>query len=295
MRIFLSLALMVSGALLLACSDEANRGPEWPLRLWYEKPASEWEQALPLGNGRLGVMVFGGTGTERIQLNDDSMWPGDPGWDQPAGTPDDLERIREHIMEGRIPSADRLMVEKFSRKGVTRSHQTLGDLFIEFDQGDISDYRRELDLHRAVATVSYKVAGQPVTEKVFVSHPHRAIVIRLRSEAEGGLNARIRMSRPEDEGFSTARAFVTEGKQLVMEGMVTQRGGQFDSKDAPILEGVSFASCLKADHADGEVLAGPDYLEMKQVKEATLYLVSNSSWYHEDYREQNRKDLEALD
>ena len=167
-----------------SCSP-TNKTEENSLKLWYDKPAQKWEEALPLGNGRLGVMVFGKTATERIQLNDDSMWPAETGWKITDGNKGDLEQVRNFLFEGKITEADQMMVDKFSRKGITRSHQTLGELFIELNHENITEYRRELDLNKAISTVSYKSNGQPVSEKVFVSKPHQAIIIEIKTTEIG--------------------------------------------------------------------------------------------------------------
>ncbi len=277
-----------------SCKQKIN-SEEDSLILWYEKPAQKWEEALPLGNGKLGVMVFGKTGTERIQLNDDSMWPAETGWGITDGTKEDLEFARSLLFEGKISEADNLIVEKFSRKGVTRSHQTLGDLFIEFGHKNISEYRRELDLNKAISTVSYKTNGNRFSEKIFVSNPHKVIVIELSTEAPEGLNGKIKLSRPDDEGHATVTVKTSENGLLLMNGMVTQRGGSFDSKPAPILEGVKFETCLKIQNSDGEILRGLDYLELKNVGKASIYVVSNSSFYYTDFSTQNKKDLAAIE
>ncbi|TKG96461.1 glycoside hydrolase family 95 protein [Puteibacter caeruleilacunae] len=263
--------------------------------LWYEQPAQKWEDALPLGNGRLGVMVFGNPEHERIQLNDDSMWPGDLGWEAPDGNADDLKRIRQLLFEGKNAEADAMFVEKFSRKSIVRSHQTLGDLYIDFNHKNVTDYRRELSLNDAVSTVSYKVDGKAVNGKVLVSHPHRAIVIEYVSEAAEGLNAKVRMSRPMDDNHSTAKTFTNADNCLIMQGEVTQRTGKFESKPTPILHGVKFESCLKIKNEGGEVIKGADYLELKNVKKATFYLVSNSSFYNANYAKQNEVDMAAVE
>ena len=294
MKILIKITLLFGILFLFSCNDSSSNEFNPSLKLWYNEPASEWEEALPLGNGRLGVMVFGNPSNERIQLNDDSMWPGDIGWDHPDGSKDDIEDIRELLIEGKNSEADQLMVEKFSRLGVTRSHQTLGELFINFNHQNITEYRRELDLNNAISRVSYKSDGHLVTEKAFVSFPHRAIIIEFSSEAEEGLNGKVSLSRPEDDGHPTAAAFTNDDMLLVLQGMVTQRGGQFNSEAAPILEGVKFETWLLIENTGGEVIRGEDYLELKKVKKATFYLVSNSSWYHEDFEEQNKKDLALL-
>ncbi len=259
--------------------------------LWYKQPAQIWEEALPLGNGRIGVMVFGKTSNERIQLNDDSMWPGSNGWDEPAGNKEDLQKIRDYLFVGDNKSADELFVEKFSRKGVTRSHQTLGDLHLDFKHENITDYRRELNISNAISTVSYKSNGALITEKVLVSHPHQAIIVEIESQAANGLNGKIRLTRPEDNGFPTVITKTNEDKLLLMTGEVTQRGAKFNSEASPILEGVKFQTSLKIKNEGGEVIKGDDYLELKNVKKATFYVVSNSSFYYEDFIKQNNIDL----
>jgi len=97
-------------------------------------------------------LVFGKTSNERIQLNDDSMWPGDDGWDEPEGNEKDLEQIRELLFQGKNAEADKLLVEKFSCKKIVRSHQTIGDLYIDFQHDSISDYRLELDIGPTTTT-----------------------------------------------------------------------------------------------------------------------------------------------
>lgn len=263
--------------------------------LWYKHPAQNWNEALPLGNGKLGVMVFGNTSGERIQLNDDSLWPADSKeWDEPEGNENDLQKIRALLFEGNMEEADSLFVDKFSRKIIIRSHQTLGDLFIDFDQQNISNYRRELNISNAVSKISYKSNGKPITEEIFVSNPHKAIIIELTSEAPEGLNAKIRLSRPNDNGFKTAKVATSEDNVLMMQGEVTQRGGKFDSKDFPILEGVKFETNLKINNEGGTVLRGKDFLELKNVKKANIFIVSNSSYYFEEYSKQNKIDLQAI-
>lgn len=269
-------------------SNEKNQ------KLWYTAPAEVWEEALPVGNGRIGAMVFGGQHTERLQLNDDSLWPGDPGWENPEGTKEDLEKIRQLLFQGRNAEADAMFVDKFSRKTITRSHQTLGDLHIDFDRdiGSISDYKRDLDLSTGISTTSYKVKGKDFTQTVFASHPHQVIVIALSSEE--AFDAQLKLSRPEDEGKTTASWAVTPDDLLVMDGEVTQLGGAFDSKPAPIDFGVKFQTCVKVDTRGGYVGLAEGGLQISNAKNAVIYLVSNSSYYHDNYLAENQKQLEVL-
>ncbi len=291
-KLYLKYLVPFVGLLLLTCSTKEK--PKEDL-LWYKQPALIWDNAMPLGNGKLGVMVFGNTTSERIQLNDDSMWPAAyDSWNEPDGNKNDLETLRELLFLGKNEEADKLFVAKFSRKSIVRSHQTLGDLFIDFNHKNISDYKRELNISNATSTISYRSNGFKVTEKIFVSHPHKAVIIELYTEDPEGLNAKLRLSRPKDKGINTANTKTTEDNLLVMRGEVTQREGKFDSKPMPITQGVKFETTLKVKHTEGSVERGEDYLELKHVKKATIHLVSNSSYYFSDYGNQNQIDLKAI-
>ena len=150
--------------LVVACKEKEQVHKDI---LWYAQPAIKWMEALPVGNGRLGAMVFGNTEHERIQLNEDSMWPGAADWEDFKGNSNDLEEIRALIKEGNIQEADKLIVEKFSFKSIVRSHQTMGDLFIDFhEKRKIENYNRSLNLNDALASVSYTSDGNNYSQKV---------------------------------------------------------------------------------------------------------------------------------
>ena len=132
-------------------------------------------------------MVFGHPSNERIQLNDDSLWPDDLKWEHPPGGLRN-KNIREILLQGDAKSADSLMVHYFSNKSITRSHQTLGDLYLDWKHRDVSDYKRSLDLSTAISHTNYKVEGNEVEQKVFVSHPHQVMVINLSSNYPDPMN-----------------------------------------------------------------------------------------------------------
>lgn len=138
-------------------------------RLWYRQPAREWTEALPVGNGRLGAMVFGGVETEHLQLNTDTLWSGFPGDVSPQPGPDVLAEIRRLVMkERRYVAAGELT--KCFQGAFNESFLSLGDLFIHLThQGAIADYRRELDLCTALGRVTYTAGGLPFTREVFCS------------------------------------------------------------------------------------------------------------------------------
>ena len=284
---FLQLGFLL---LVLSCTRDKNNLHSNTQLLWYEQAASVWEEALPIGNGRLGAMVFGNPINERIQLNDDSLWPKNLGWDHPPGTPEDLANIRALLVQGYHQAVDSLLVEKFSNKTVIRSHQTLGDLFINLQHDSVTEYRRSLKLNDAITSVKYKMEGHKVTQDAFVSAPDQLLIIRLRSEHPKGLNGSIQLSRPKDDGVATAKTFTKKGT-LIMEGEVTQRKGAFDSKPNPILEGVQFQAIVKPNHQGGTVKTFENVIELEGVKEIELRIVSNSSYYHENYKSENIKQL----
>ncbi len=279
-------------AMAAICSCRQNTNEATNHVLWYQQPAENWNQALPIGNGRLGAMVFGKTDTERIQLNDDSMWPADLGWDEPAGSEDDLQAIRQLLFDGKHQEADAMFVEKFSRKSVVRSHQTMGDLWLDLKHDNISDYRRELDINTAISTTSYKTNGHQFSQKAYVSAPHQVMVIELKSDAPEGIHGQIKLSRPDDKGHPTCLVQTNASNELIMQGEVTQYGGLFDSQPTPITSGVKFETRVRIQHQSGKISAGADYLELEGVKAATIYLAANSSYYHTDYASKNTEQLD---
>src|SRR5438034_5688091 len=165
-------------ALLLATGHVA-RGEE--LKLWYAQPAAKWEEALPLGSGRLGAMVFGGVADERIQFNEDTLWTGKPHDYVRAGAGDHLDEIRQLVFAGDGKAAEKLARETFLSDPVRqKAYQPFGDLRFHFAaKENATDYRRELDLDSAVATTRYKVGDITFTRQVFASYPDNAIVVRL--------------------------------------------------------------------------------------------------------------------
>jgi alpha-L-fucosidase 2 len=275
----------------LSCSKDAHHKPYQTL--WYDAPAENWEEALPLGNGRLGVMFFGNPTQDRIQLNDDSLWPDDLGWEHPAGSPEDLNAVRKIMLEGDAVTADSLMVHHFSNKSITRSHQTLGDLYLSWQHQDITDYERALDLSSAIGHQKYKVEGYEVEQKVFVSHPHQTIVISIISDHPDGLNGDIKLDRPLDEGVKTVRVKSFD-RQIVMQGEVTQRTGKFKSEPAPILSGVKFETRLLSQNTGGKIEAVDDGLRVTGARKMLLFISSNSNYYTPEYADKNHVELKEV-
>ena len=178
-----------AAALSVALSATAVAQNDAASTLWYRQPAAEWNHALPVGNGRLGAMVFGGTREEHIQLNEETLWTGGPYDPVTKGASAALPEIRRLLFAGDVPRAHDLFGR--TMMGVPyeqMKYQPLGDLLIAFPGHEhVTNYRRELDLDRGVARVSYVVDGVTFTRDVFVSTPDQAIVIRLSADRPGAL------------------------------------------------------------------------------------------------------------
>jgi alpha-L-fucosidase 2 len=160
-------------------SDEGSR-----LVLWYRQPAKQWTEALPVGNGRLAAMVFGGTDRERIQLNEETFWSGGPYDPSRPGGPKALPEIRRLIFAGEYMKAHILFSRTMMGMPVEQmKYEPLADLLLTFPKDtNVTEYRRELDLDKAIVTVSYKVGGVLYRREVFSSPVDQVIVVRLTAD-----------------------------------------------------------------------------------------------------------------
>jgi alpha-L-fucosidase 2 len=170
-----------------------------PLVLWYSQPANQWVEALPVGNGRLGAMVFGGTARERLQLNEDTLHAGGP---YDANNPEALAALpeaRRLIFDGRYREASELIGARMMARPLKQMpYQTVGDLALEFPgHGQFSDYRRELDLETAVARVSYRAGDARFTREVFASPVDQVIVVQLDCDQPERLDFLVGMTTPQ--------------------------------------------------------------------------------------------------
>src|SRR5690242_7900236 len=166
--------------ILLSVGFAAAAPPASELTLWYTTPASVWLDALPIGNGRLGAMVFGKLDDERIQLNENTLWDG---FARDTTNPEalkNLTEVRRLLFAGQNAEATKLAEGLMGRPMRIKPYQTLGDLLLRFDviPTDATDYRRELDLSRAVTRVTYSLHGVIYTRELFASAPDDVIVMR---------------------------------------------------------------------------------------------------------------------
>ena len=197
----------------LSCTSQSG-----DLKLWYDAPARQWTDALPLGNGRLGAMVFGTPSQERIQINEETIWGGGPHNNVNYAAKDGLDQIRQALWEGRRSDAQALCDQYISSKSAHgMPYQTAGSLMLDFNGiTDFTDYYRELDIDRAVAMTRFKANGVEYTRECFVSFPDQVIVMRLTASAKGALTFNASYNLPYREDRIISRSAQVTGKQAVM-------------------------------------------------------------------------------
>ena len=193
-------------------ADPAEPGA---LTLRYDKPARKWVEALPIGNGRMGAMIFGGPEQEQLQLNEDTLWSGEPPPDlRSIDITKSLDKVVSLIRENKHAEADS-HVQKHWLGRNQQCYQPLGDLFLDFAKGEVKDYRRWLDLATATAGVSFRRDGVTFTREIFASHPDQVIVIRLRADHPGALSFGARFASVHPTATSRLA-----GKDLVLRGQL---------------------------------------------------------------------------
>lgn len=187
-----------------------------PLSLWYRQPANEWVEALPVGNGRLGAMVFGGLATDRLQLNEDTFFSGGPYDPTSPDAAAALPEVRKLIFDRKYVEAEKLANEKVMARPIKQmSYQPIGDLMMVFTRlENVSGYARELDLETAVARTHFDAGPARVLREVFVSPVDQLIVIRLSATRKGNISVGLSLTTPQRGEIST------EGQDtLVMAGL----------------------------------------------------------------------------
>ena len=200
----------------------SHDAPPEGLVLWYRQPAADWNEALPVGNGRLGAMVFGGVSRERIQLNESSVWEGSPTLLEPKESATWVPLIREAWFAGRIAEAQRLAQEHMLSPETDRSYQTLGDLVIEsIDPAEPGDYRRGLDLGTGVAMTSWRSRSATFSRTVFASRAFDCIVVHLDADAPESISCDSSLARARS---CDACPLSIESSAATATGIIRMRG-----------------------------------------------------------------------
>jgi alpha-L-fucosidase 2 len=256
--------------------------PTSDLELWYTAPAHTWVEALPVGNGRLGAMVFGGIAQERLQLNEDTLWSGGPRASDNPTARDALPTVREAIFAGRYEEADRLA--KQMQGTFTQSYMPLGDLLLSFDDIAVeqaTEYRRGLSLDTAIATTSFVHDGAVITREVFASAPDQAIYTRIACAQPGRISLRIGLASKLrcTVGAVGADTLLLSGRAPShVEPSYRTIADPVLYSDDPAQMGMSFALIVRALVEGGSVTAAEGELHVHNADAVMLVTTSATSY-----------------
>jgi alpha-L-fucosidase 2 len=267
--------LIASSSVLLNARDDKP-----VLKLWYKQPASEWMNSTPIGNGRLGAMIFGGIEEERIALNEITMWAGqpDPNQELPCGR-EKLAEIRNLFFEGQVEEGNKQAIKYLSGKPNTfGTHIPVGDLNLKFNYGEkeISEYQRELNIENAITTVSYKVGPVRYTREYFCSNPDNVLMVKLSADKKGALTFKLSLdllSRAEIS--STAGQLEFNGQAtstLKVDGFPTFGDG-----------GVQFTGRVNASVKGGSVFSDQGTITIDRADEVILIIDIRTDYKSPDY------------
>jgi len=250
--------------------------------IWFDKEASVWEEALPIGNGRLGGMIFGKTHDERIGLNEDTVWYGGP---RDRNNPDAavyLPEIRRMLREGRLKEAHELA--KYALSGIPetqRHYMPLGDLLLNVKHGSesVTAYRRQLDLLSGIATVRYRAGDVTYTREIFTSFPDQVMVIRFTADRPNSISVTARLMRGQARYVD--ELVKADGRTIVMRGNCGGQGGS------------DFRAAVRAVASGGETKIIGEHLIVRGADELTLLLAAGTTFRHENPEAEVMRILDA--
>ncbi len=252
------------------------------IRLWYDRSAEAWVEALPIGNGRLGAMVFGGAARERLQLNVDTLWSGAPrAWDNPAARAV-LPEVRRLIMAGEYVAADALCRQMQGR--YTQSYQPLGDLIVQFmHDASPASYRRELDLSTAIAHVCTSHGDVAFEREVFASAPDQILVMRITADRPGAISFTATLDTPHPHRVAPSGA-----SGLVLVGTCPMHvAPNYDTVANPIIyddhgTGMAFSVQIEVLADGGVMTTAADGLHVDDADAVTILLAAATSFNGSD-------------
>jgi alpha-L-fucosidase 2 len=257
-------SLGIDGARALGQSSHTEDAPLRPdTTVWMQRPATLWQDAFPVGNGRLGAMLFGGAKAERIALNDDTLYSGHPrDWNNP-GAKAHLPIVRKLVLVDKNYQAADAECHKMMGPW-NEAYEPLGDLLIEMEHGDdVAGYKRSLDLDTGVARVEYSVAGVRYVREVFASFPDDVIVVRVTASQPGKVNATLRMKSLLRSNSASSSS--SDGVGLLLTGKApTHSPPEYLGPEHDVVysdvegEGMHFASVAHVRASGGKVVPRPD-------------------------------------
>ena len=254
-------------------------------RLWYAKPATHWLEAVPVGNSHMGAMIYGGTETEEIQLNEETFWSGSPHNNNSSESLDKLQEVRRLIFQGKEREAEKLIDQNFVKGPHGMRFLPLGSLKLRLNHKNVSDYRRELNLGNATATTSYVCNGVKYDRTVFASQADNVIVVQLKASKKGALTFNVDFA---SQLQSSVAAAATKGGNLLS---ATIEGVEQEGVKAGLT-----ASCRVKVEADGTVKHLEQALRVENATTATLYIVAATNFvnYKDVSGDAEAKALQAL-
>jgi alpha-L-fucosidase 2 len=278
---------LIFSTLLLLLSVFGFAQSRQPLKLWYRQPAGNtWENALPIGNGRLGAMIYGNTDKEIIQLNEHTVWSGSPNRNDNPLALDSLAVIRQLIFEGKQKEAERIASRVIiTKKSHGQMFQPVGSLRLAFDGHDnVTNYYRELDIERAVTKTSYTVGGVTFTREALASFPDRVVVMRLTASKPGSISFRATFASPQPKAVIAT----TPGKELTIAGTTMDHEG--------VKGMVRFKGIAKLKTEGGSLSANDTSLVVKNANAVTIYIsiATNFNNYHDLGGDENKRAADYL-
>jgi len=253
--------------------------------LWYAQPAKAWTEALPVGNGRLGAMIYGNPAREELQLNEETVWGGSPHSNANPNALKSLAEVRRLIFEGKNMEAEKIINRDFLAASHGMPYQTIGSLFLDFaGHENFSAFRRELDISQAVATTSYQVDGVTFTRQVYASFVDNVIVMKITADKKGALNFTASCKSPM-KIFSVKK----NGNKLVMTGQGSDHEG--------VKGVVQFENHTLIKTIDGKVITYNNSITVTGATTATVYISAATNFvnYSSVSGNQNKKATVFMD
>lgn len=239
--------------------------------LWYDRPASTWTEALPIANSRLGAMVFGNPATERLQLNEETIWAGRPNNNPNPEALEYLPKVRELVWKGKYKEAqDMATAHVMAKTNLGMPYQPFGDLYISFPAtAEYTDYRRELSLDSARVVTTFKADGVNYRREYISSLSGNVIMVHLTADRKGMISCNANMTSPQQDV-----TIMSDGKEIVLSGISGWHEG---------LKGkVQFTGRATAKAIGGTVESRDGVLQIKGADEATIYLTIATNFKHYD-------------
>ena len=251
-----------------------------PMKIWFNHPAETWNDALPVGNGKLGAMIFGSIEIERLELNEESVWTGEPRWDANPDALKNLPKVRQLLFEGKYREAEELAqkgILAYKPQDPAASYQAVGDLFLDFGPlRRVTNYRRELDIESAVAKVTYTVNNINFTREYFSSAPDQILAVRLTADRPGSLTFTSKLSRPGNR----ASVSVTGNEMIMSEHIGDGIGVKMVTRVRFIAEG-------------GTVSAKGDSIRIEEANSVSIYLAAATDYFGKDPSMVTKTNLNA--